>query len=279
VTSWILEEIRDTLYYQFPCHSEDWEVNLSYTPSPGARSYVEETKYVTVLTGREVRVNMSGFGRRSVSIEVWNSLTRRTYTIILERSVALFDVVDEQAGRTRIVNNNPETNTTGMQFASCKWWRRQEADSGWILVASDRFYYNAGASVHDKFTTTDSMYLELYTIEGAFVRTCPDVGSSVAVEENPRPLEEEAVYPNPVIGGGGTVRIKHSLMDNGGSVEELQRYTHYRLYNILGTLISFGDAAPLYDEVGLTMPDFPGTYLLILERQGKKRCVKIAVLN
>ncbi|MDR0711984.1 MAG: hypothetical protein LBF67_06540, partial [Prevotellaceae bacterium] len=53
------------------------------------------------------------------------------------------------------------------------------------------------------------------------------------------------------------------------------RYESYRLFGSQGKLASSGKASVLLS--GLTMPDTPGAYYLILEGKAGRRAIQIAV--
>jgi hypothetical protein len=284
LASWTRENIRETIYYALPCdENNDTIINITYTPSPDVAAdehYVIIKDYITPIGDREFSVNVGRYGSKLVTIVLDDGEVHNEYTVVLERRVPLFDVITEHLGGIRLVHNNPERNITGLKFSTCTWYSKQGADTVWAPVDSN-FYYLAGKNIKDKFTINDSMYLILYTTEGVRVVTCPDADSSTYIS-NPTPgganfgqkSGEEAVYPNPV-STGGSVHLKPKLLENG----EEKRYTHFYLYNIQGTLITSGNAAPLYQGEGLTMPNTPGIYHLILEDESKKKWVRIAVGN
>jgi hypothetical protein len=86
-----------------------------------------------------------------------------------------------------------------------------------------------------------------------------------------------AVYPNPVP-SGGTIKLKQSDFADVGEDGEEDRCVKYSLYSTRGSLILIGDASPFCEGQGLTMPEVPGIYYLLLEgKNGKRWTVKIAV--
>jgi hypothetical protein len=284
LASWTRENIRDTIYYALPCDENSDRIVIAYTPSQDVEAdehYVIVKEYITPIDDGNFSVNMGSYGGKSVTIVLDDGQTRNEYTVVLERRVLLFNVITEHLDGIRLVHNNPETNATSLTFSTCAWYRKQGADTAWALVGTNIFYYLAGESIKDKFATNDSMYLILYTTEGVRVVTCPGASNSTYIS-TPTPggatfgqkSGEETVYPNPV-STGGSIHLKPKLLKDG----EEERYTYFYLYNIQGTLMSSGSAAPLYQGEGLTMPDAPGIYHLILENESKKKWVRIAVGN
>jgi hypothetical protein len=70
---------------------------------------------------------------------------------------------------------------------------------------------------------------------------------------------------------GGTVKLKEDMLVGG--IEE--HYSSYHLVDTYGQTISSGSATVLTQ--GLTLPNTPGVYYLILDGKAGRKRVKIAV--
>jgi hypothetical protein len=64
---------------------------------------------------------------------------------------------------------------------------------------------------------------------------------------------------------------REAIMDENNQ----ERYQSFRLFGSQGSLVAAGQAADL--TAGLTMPETPGTYYLILDGRGGRRAIQIAV--
>jgi hypothetical protein len=145
------------------------------------------------------------------------------------------------------------------------------------VVEQSLLYYAAGPSIrNDKFTDHDSMYIDLTTTTGDRLTSCPAVGGSNAVyvdsagADVSKKSAEVSVYPNPVA-AGGTIRLKQLELLDG----EEELYTTLYLFDAQGRLVLTDNASTLRD--GLTMPETPGIYHLILEGKAGRKVVKVAV--
>ncbi|MDR0712222.1 MAG: hypothetical protein LBF67_07770, partial [Prevotellaceae bacterium] len=185
----------------------------------------------------------------------------------------LFDVITEHLGNLRVVNNNPDSNLCRCTFEPyAEWWRLQDGE--WE-VQSRKLYYAAGPGASDNFNAADSMFIILYTTDGRTLETCPEARGSVADSDGSdgvaRSGADESVYPNPVPLGGMVYLRETALVDEN----QVERYETYRLFGSQGRLVSSGKASALLS--GLTMPDTPATYYLILEGKAGRRAMQIAV--
>jgi hypothetical protein len=287
---WEQEQINDTTYYKVPCseNAATQRLSLRYTIPVGVIDKIIDVN--DIGRGGEVReseigtfmVDMKNSGRKTLTIELHNSVTNATkrYTIVLEKQFELFEIIREHMGSLRVVHNNPELNTSGLQFSTCEWRRRKSAGK-WFIGEPRLLYYAAGPSINEQFEN-DSMYLVLYTTTGYRLETCPG-GADVEAEAEATAYAKDSagvsggkksvslsVYPNPVA-SGGTIRLKQlELLDSEDGL-----YATLYLFDAQGRLILTGSASTLRD--GLIMPETPGIYHLILEGKTDRKVVKIAV--
>jgi hypothetical protein len=201
---------------------------------------------------------------------------------VLSKDLGLFDVINERlGGRLRVVDNDPNKNSTGLTFSACTWWRKRDGGI-WSVGEEKQLYYTAGSSLLDKFTERDSMFLVLTLSNGGALETCRDANRIAANEDGgdvgsaSKKSNRVAIYPNPVP-SGGIIKFKQSGLADGE--EEEERYVKYSLFSSQGSLVlSSGDASLLYEGQGLAMPQAPGVYHLLLEgKNGKRLVAKVAV--
>ncbi|MDR0687907.1 MAG: hypothetical protein LBF55_04365 [Prevotellaceae bacterium] len=290
----------DTIFYELPCHRRSGGVWVSCKLPSGVRGTYTVT--VALLAGGtketmvggtnastlRFRAPLDSLARTLISVTLWNTASgssQRRYAIVLSKNIGLFDVITEHlSGRLRVVNNNPATNRTGFEFRECTWWHKPDGDI-WDIGEEKQLYYTAGASLSDKFSAKDSMYLVLTLLNGATLKTCPDANSASASASDDgggnagnagAKSSRVAIYPNPAP-SGGIVKLRQSGFADGE--EEEERYVKYSLFSSQGGLVLIGgDASPLYDGQGLAMPQAPGIYHLLLEgKNGKKWATKVAV--
>jgi hypothetical protein len=258
---WDRDSISDVLHYRLPCNGEEFfldQLKVKYTlvSSPNVAISMQPTAIVHPI-------------RRIFTTELTGSQNKH-YTVIVEKPFRLFDVVNEHIGYLRVVNNNPATNKHGLTFSACKWLYKR--DSGeWVTGELTRLYYAAGPSVRNKFTERDSMYVVLHTVGGELLETCPDANHTVYGGSGVSKLSADlSVYPNPVA-AGGVIRLKQVELLDG----EDELYTKLYLLNAQGRPTFAGDASVL--RSGLTMPEIPGVYHLVLEGKAGRKVVKVAV--
>jgi hypothetical protein len=224
---------------------------------------------------------MHDVGRKAFTVDLYNAATdsAKRYTVVLEKKIELFSIVNEHMHSLRVVRNDPKENGLGLEFSSCRWYRWNEDASKWDVVEQSLLYYTAGPSIrNNKFTDRDSMYIDLTTTTGKRLTSCPAVGGSNAVYAGDsagadvgKKSAEVSVYPNPVA-AGGTIRLKQlELLDNN----EAELYATLYLFDAQGRLVLTDNASVLRN--GLTMPETPGIYHLILEGKAGRKVVKVAV--
>jgi hypothetical protein len=310
---WEREEINDTLFYQLPCNQNGiaqlsiacdlpsgvsvsvsiWkDAAASGVADPGEiASEVEVVPAVRSGSATlELDVNRAGCRVITFTLNAANNGNDplRRYTLVLSKKLNFFDIVNEHLGNLRVVNSNPASNHVGLVFNSCTWWHKRDLGE-WFIGEEKLLYYTTGASILDKFTERDSMFLVLTLPDGSLIETCPDANLIERVNDGDESGSDDgdgnisvgtkslkmAVYPNPVP-SGSTIKIKQiDLLDGNG---EDDRYVKYSLYDTQGRLILRGDASPLYEGQGLIMPQTPGIYHLLLESMtGKRWVMKIAV--
>jgi hypothetical protein len=228
---------------------------------------------------KQILLDVSEPGRKVANITLRSTATGRPefkqYVFEVEKYYGLFDVVNEHLGSIRVVDNNPAINKSGLEFSWCMW-EQKEGDS-WVKVGGNQLYYTAGMSIHDKFSSTDSMRVTLRTASGDYLKTCPDVShSSDKGSATGEPLVE--VYPNPVA-LGGIIKIKQNNPSGGnnGEAEIELLYATFYIFDTQGHLIRFGNVSSLNE--GLTAPEAPGIYHLILEGKAGKKAIEIAVVR
>jgi hypothetical protein len=293
---WEREDIADTIFYQVPCAIGQVEVSCAFPPGVGRVISVTSTSIKDGTSTPKgsgddaLLVEVGSLSRTTVDVTVVNpdaSRGDKPYTVVLSKELGLFDIITEHLnGTLRVVQNNPDINPTGLTFKECKWYRKRYPDTLFMLVEESRLYYTAGPSLSDKFTERDSMRLWLTLSDGTTLETCPDANNNIPEASDGsgngsggsagNKSMKVAVYPNPV-SAGGIVKLKQSDFA-GGQDEEEERYVKYSLYSSQGSLVLRGDASVLYGGEGLTMPQTPGIYHLLLEgKNGQRQVVKIAV--
>jgi hypothetical protein len=285
------EAIGDTVVYTIPCdeNASIQQLSFRYATPPGVtgslvnvtgigkggdearRSEVEE------VSSDNIRVDMQIPGRKVLTIALYNAGTTATklYTIVLEKKFELFYIIREHLGSLRVVHNNPEKNDHGLEFSSCDWYRWDSSISSWV-VKRNLLYYTISSNISDKFTNSDSMYIRLLTTDNVRLETCPAVGKDPAYVEDGDIASDSkksatvSIYPNPVA-AGGVIRLKQTeLVDN-----EQELYTTLYLFDAQGRLVLTDNASTLSD--GLTMPETPGIYHLVLEGKAGRKVIKVAV--
>jgi hypothetical protein len=289
---WEREDITDTIFYQAPCANGQIEISCTFLPSVSTDHTVVSTpvKNVTMLTDENandsaltLQVEVNPLSRTTISVVSSDSSSEKRYTIVLSKNLSLFDVINERLnGTLRVVQNDPNKNSTGLQFSACTWWHKRDGGL-WSVGEEKRLYYTAGSSLLDKFTERDSMFLVLTLTDGTTLETCPDANSVSAASDGSgsgagKKSMKVAVYPNPV-SAGGVVKLKQSDFVGGEDEDEdEERYVKYSLYSAQGSLVLRGDASVFYGGEGLIMPQTPGIYHLLLEgKNGQRQVVKVAV--
>jgi uncharacterized repeat protein (TIGR02543 family) len=233
----------DTIYYAMPCS--------------GVRDQVEVQSGDTLLvipTPRPVRLDTAIF--------LPSGGQRKRYTLTVERPFVLSSILHVQLdGKLLMLVKNPAHNG-GFDLQEAAWERKVEGH--WELTGNRNFYY---ASSSGKAITDTLRVLLREAGSKIWLETCPYLPPvASAPEEDAHGL----VYPNPVA-VGGTVKLKEDMLVGG--IEE--HYSTYHLVDVYGQTLSSGNAAVLTQ--GLTMPNMPGVYYLILDGKAGRKQVKIAV--
>ncbi|MDR1415870.1 MAG: YDG domain-containing protein, partial [Prevotellaceae bacterium] len=287
---WGSDSIADTIRYEVPCDKNDAakQLTLHYDALSGVTGRFVEEENIVGKGGETVEdavsgdliVDMGNAGRKSLTIELHDASTdlSKRYTIMLEKKFELFYIIREHLGHLRVVHNNPLLNGHGMEFSVCDWYQWSWDRSEWELVAFGPLYYTAGASVRDnKFTDRDSMYVKLITTDNILLETCPDVSKNAdkdtvagGGDTGDTRSVDLSVYPNPVA-TGGTIKLKQAELADG----EDAPYTAFYLFDAQGRLTLTGSFSAL--RGGLTMPEAPGIYHLVLEGKAGRKVVKVAV--
>jgi uncharacterized repeat protein (TIGR02543 family) len=285
---WEREQITDTTYYPLPCSYSADTLSVGYTLPPGVSDSVTDDtgKVVSQPLSNQIQVDVSKPGRKAFSI---NLSSGERYTVAVEKSPGLFDIVTENLwGHIRIVINNPAI-TGNPKFDVCTWRYKKYDKYGeedWETKSGTKFYYTAGPSTTDKFDPRDSMSVILSTKDGYTLETCPDdlQSRAAAVGQSEEDVSDYA-YPNPVA-GGNKIYLKRSIITDGngddeggddgdGDGEGEVRYSTYRLFNSVGKLVSGGSASMLTG--GLVMPKIVGAYFLILDGKAGRRVIRVVV--
>jgi uncharacterized repeat protein (TIGR02543 family) len=191
------------------------------------------------------------------------SAETKTYQLHMKKPLDFDYFVHRQLGdRLLMVVNNPQNND-GHRFLKATWVINGERELG------SRFYY---VSPNGK-PITGVVELQLVdSATGSEMNVCPYTFTSPDTLADVQTL----AYPNPVAAGG----VVH-LRTAGGSAAVLpdgspaERYATYRLLDVQGALQRSGSASELQN--GLTMPNLPGSYLLILEGKTGKTAILIVV--
>jgi hypothetical protein len=283
------EAIGDTISYIIPCgmNATVNHLNLSYTVPSGVTDSLIGVKGIGGDRDRSGEVTPTGIGSFSVDMHLPGRKTLtvalrnaedsvKLYTIALEKRFELLDIVNEHLhGYLRVVNNNPE-NTSKLKFISCDWYYKS---AGRWEAEFDRLYIIAGPHIpNTKFDPNDSMYVEALTVGNDRIITCPAINrdSSAAYAEDSvganagNKSVEASVYPNPVA-AGGTIRLKQLELLDG----EEELYATLYLFDAQGRLVLTDNASTL--RSGLTMPETPGVYHLVLEGKAGRKVVRVAV--
>jgi hypothetical protein len=272
-------EVMDSIYYTYrlPCDNTTNNITIAYSTPPGVIADVIplDTGAGITVGDNQIVVDVSSPGQKVVNIELKESgILDVRYVVKVEKPYHLFDLIREHLGNLRVVINNPEING-GLSFTSCRWYRKKMGDNFWGLPVSEQLYYSAGPNATDVFTPDDSIYIVLRA-DSVEIKTCPSAeGSNVAEVAGgwSKGKVDYSAYPNPVMAGGKLYLKSAVLFDETGG----DRYTTFRLYNSQGQLNISGSASILAE--GLTMPDMPGSYYLILDGKMGKREIHIAVVK
>jgi uncharacterized repeat protein (TIGR02543 family) len=272
---WEYGEIGDAITYEMPCGNDSTaSITIAYTTPPNVTAKVVPLDSGITQDGDQIVVNVGKPGLpKSVAIDL-NSDKR--YVVNIKKPYQLFDLITEHLGNLRVLINNPEYNG-GLRFASCDWWQQKEGK--WLLAEHGRFYYSAGPHATDLFKPEDSMFVRLYTVDGDTIETCSGATDSIAAIANDKNAAaesnskvDESAYPNPVMGGEKLYLKDAVLFDKKG-----ERFSTFRLYSSHGQLVSSSSASAFAE--GITMPNTPGSYYLILDGRAGRRAIHIAVVK
>jgi hypothetical protein len=268
----------DTVFYHAPCGVEQLEVMYNI-PASGVVGRLMNSPGAEELDNGGFRIRLDAFEQKVVTLQLvsttsYYSPPLKRYTFMLEKDFGLFDIVTEHIGSIRMVNNNPKYNRHQMTFDSCTWYLKQPKDSTFHIVEKEKLYYMCENNIYRRFVSTDSMKLVLYTA-GKVIETCPDARDEAdggIVAAYGKQQSGLSIYPNPV-SPGGVVRLKR---DDFVDSEEYILSAKCYLFDGQGRLVRASSASTLYE--GLTMPESPGIYHLVLETaDGRRKSVKIAV--
>jgi uncharacterized repeat protein (TIGR02543 family) len=273
------ENISDATYYELPCNLTNDSLTIAATLFDSATVRFEwESLSISVLpnTPYSWGVDVSKPGSKTFTI-VFSSGKR--YTLVVSKRYGLFDLITEHMGNIRVVLNNPELNG-GLKFDFCRWHYKKAGDKWDVVQSGSKLYYSAGPSITDKFSPEDSMRVELRTVDGSALTTCPDadIAGKNSANGGSSSLKSDVdiddyAYPNPVR-GGSKIYIKESLFIASDGEE---RYSTCRLFTSQGRLVLSGSASALIE--GLVMPETSGSYFLILDGKAGRRAIQIAVIN
>ena len=262
--------IDSTTRYEAPCNSALSSLTIACTLPDGATGSIEGNPVAGSALSDHCYswvVDVSKPGRKIFTIALSSG---KRYTVVVDKRYGLVDLVVEHLGNIRVVNNNPAING-GFEFASCEWFYRESGEAWRLVQAGEKLFYSAGPSITDRFGPEDSMRVVLRTVDGSTIASCPDADiSGKSVASGSSTSLNKSAYPNPVR-GGGKIYLKESVITDG----QEHYYSTFRLFTSDGKLITGGSASALIE--GLTMPNHPGAYYLILDGKAGKKSMQIVV--
>jgi uncharacterized repeat protein (TIGR02543 family) len=244
----------DTISYTVPCESNVQELQIVLAKTPAdAHSNVGDT----------LRIDASRPFQHDKHVTIATSdRQQKSYLLRLEKYVNFDSIVHMQLGGRLIMIVKNTQNNGQLDLQEVIWQKKQNGH--WISTGHDKFYYVTNANQ----LTSDTLRIRVRVADETWLSTCP-------YEPTPADAPEEAlqavVYPNPVA-AGRTVQLKDGFFI-GAKVTE--RYENYYLFDTRGTLVHVGKTSELRN--GLTMPNFPGVYCLVLDGAAGRVEFKISV--
>jgi hypothetical protein len=289
---WDCEEIGDATYFELSCGQNTSRIHVAYEMPDNVSGNLEKEasegqseEQVEQLDGSHILVDVSQPGRKVFTIAL---SSEKRYAVVIASPYKFSDLVTEHLGNLRVVINNLQLND-GLQFSSCEWWYKEAGYWQRGTASAEQLYHSAGPNVTDKFRPDDTMRVVLYTVGGDTITTCPSIdvssesnangdnggndnGNGNGSESSSHAALDNFAYPNPVQ-GGGKIYLKERLITDG----QEHFYSTFRLFTSEGQLVSGGSASVLIE--GLTMPNHPGAYYLILDGKAGRKTMQIAVGN
>jgi hypothetical protein len=250
------------IYYLLDCDDESLWVDVELTVSEYDTIYSYSLAYsegLSYVDGKYIyRVDVSDKALYSVdtfkvesTVAGMSSQTSHTYIVIIEKRFAFYDIVVEYVkDRVFMVNNNYDKNGN-YEFVSYRWYVNDE-------FSGDKQTLLSGPSYRDKFNPEWQYRVELLTVDGMPLQTCPGV-SSVTYNN------VERLYPNPAPKAGDMYFA---------SPLDIQEYHTAALYTIQGRKVWQKPTVEI--SGGFTVPGISGAYILLL--QGETGSVRYKVI-
>ncbi|WP_161554470.1 MBG domain-containing protein [Sinomicrobium soli] len=233
--------------YVMDCSSFASQVDVVVqTEDPGA--VVSPSARFTIETPTAGRYS------REVAVTSQDGSTTRYYRVTVERMFAFGDIVEEKFGNVLLVNNNPATNG-GYRFVTYEWFR----DGNKI---GEGQYYSAGDTRSDRLDPMASYSVRMTTDSGEVLSTCEG-------QVTPAAAAEMKAWPNPVLSG----ELLHVLADVPEA--ELSSGVSITVYNGSGQQVLHTTHSE--KETAISLPRFPGVYLVRLQTGQRNKTFKIIV--
>jgi hypothetical protein len=260
-------EITDVIHYILPCKDSAGYIDVDYvnvvlmvseydTIYSDGLEYTREREYTyTVYMDSKAFYKVDTVIVRSTGIGSTAEQLKHTYIIIVERRFEFYDIVVEYVkDRIFMVNNNRAGNGD-YKFAGYKWYVNDMFNGG-----DTNQMHLSGPGYEYKFSDNpDWLYrVELLTVEGTPLQTCPDK-SGVTVYNN-------VVYPNPAP-KAGEIYFANPL--------DVEDYRTATLYTVQGHKLWQRRSSDVVG--GFTAPVVSGAYILLLQGEGGSVRYKVVV--
>lgn len=202
----------------------------------------------SVVEGNPIRVKVNDPSEYKVNFTIKSEAgPTQKYTVKAEKYIAFEDAVINRNNVFLLINECVFSNG-GYLFTNFKWYKDGE------LVSRKPYYFTTGQN------TSGDIQLELTTLKGKVMRTCPKYIS----------LNSEAikVYPNPARPLGTTaitIDLPEDMLKGGTA----------RLYNVFGMLVRSQRLTG--ETTRMVMPIAPGTYVLKVKAQDYEGDFRILV--
>jgi uncharacterized repeat protein (TIGR02543 family) len=249
------QEVKgDTIAYAVPCDSLLTALRVQLDLPEGVSSSFPQDTVLEIhrASRRSLPVLLSAQG-----------VPAKRYTILLEKPFAFDSIVHVQlGGRLLMVIKNPDNN--GNYHLQNAWWQPKIGDS-WGRVGPS-FYYvpPLGKPI------ADSIRVVLKDTAGASIPTCYyDPSAKIAPAD--QKIARVAAYPNPVP-AGGTVYLR---AENPAKGALESTFSTVAIFDVQGRRCYAGKISDL--QRGVTMPNTPGTYFILLEGGSQTAEIKVSV--
>ncbi|MDR3365755.1 MAG: InlB B-repeat-containing protein [Prevotellaceae bacterium] len=245
----------NVIHYIAPCGEDVQDIWVSFTLPPDLTSSLPGDTL-------HVKVERPSFLLDTL-ITIYSNEQAKDYTLRLEKRFEAHRMIYSQLGGRLLMTVKNPSNNGDFHFRQAEWWSVKNGEEIRADGASGNFYY-----VLQPDQPKDTMFVMLQESDGTWHTTCLYYPPITAAQEASLSV---TVYLNPVA-TGGAIRIKSDVLTDA---ELAERYATFRLLNSQGQLASSGSAAIL--QQGLTMPDIPGAYYLILEGKAGRKVIPIVV--